>query len=207
MSVIRQRPDGPQTSSYLRIALPMSTHWVLYRLYSLDPSSLDFSRNLHSLIRHDEQEQYLTSLQGPRLAQLVDLLDQVRAPHLAFCLLTKRIVQALSTISADDDLSRQCLHRLQAICAHRATLPSSYIISRGITRVGRGPIALGGIADVWEGTYRGERVSIKSLKIPPSGDQTIKKVCTRSDTFLSRLLKNTCGSCSHSSKRPSPGKG
>ena len=188
-------------------ALPMSTHWVLHRLYSLDPSSLDFLRNLRSLIRHDERDQYLISLQGSQLARLIDLLDQVRALHLAFCPLTKRIVQTLGTISADDDLSRQCLHRLQAICAHRATLPSSYIISRGIARVGRGPIALCGIADVWEGTYRGKRVSIKSLKIPPTDNQTIEKVCTRCDTSLSRLLKKTCGTCSHSSKRLSPGKG
>jgi len=207
MSVKRQRPDGTQTSSYLWTALPMSIHWVLYHLYSLDPSSLDFLRNLRSLIRHDEQDQSLTSLQGPELARLVDFLDQVRALHLAFCPLTKRIVQTLGTISADDDLSRKCLHRLQAICAHHATLPSSYIISRGIARVGRGQIALGEIADVWEGTYRGKRVSIKSLKIPPSGDQTIKKVCIRYDTSLSRPLKETCGCCSHSSKRPSPGKG
>jgi len=188
-------------------ALPMSTHWILHRLYSLDPSSLDFLRNLRSLIRHDEQDQSLTSLQGSQLARLVDFLDQVRALHLAFCPLTKRIVQTLSTISADDDLSRKCLHRLQAICAHRATLPPSYIISRGIARVGRGPIALGGIADVWEGTYRGKRVSIKSLKIPPTDNKTIEKVCTRRDTSLSRLLKKICGSRSHSSKRPSLGKG
>jgi len=185
----------------------MSTLRILDRLYSLDPSSLDFSHNLHSLIRHDEQEQYLTSLQGPQLAQLVDFLDAVRALHLAFCPLTKRIAQTLGAISADDDLSRQCLHKLQAICVRHAILPSPYIISRGITRVGRDPIALGGIANVWEGTYRGKRVLIRSLKIPLSGDQTIKKVCTWCDTSLSRLLKKTCGSCSHSSKRPSPGKG
>jgi len=185
----------------------MSTHWVLHCLYSLDPSSLDFSRRLRSLIQHDKREQYLASLRGPQLARFVDFIDQVRVLHLAFCPLTKQIVQTLSTISADDDLSRQCLHKLQAICAHRATLPSSYIISRGIARVGRGPIALGGIADVWEGTYRGNRVSIKSLKIPLSGDLAIEKVCIRCDTSLSRLLKKICGSCSHSSKRPSPGKG
>jgi len=185
----------------------MSTPQILHRLYSLDPSSLDFSRNLHSLIRHDEQEQYLTSLQGSQLAQLVDFLDAVRVLYFVVYPLTKRIVQALSTISADDDLSRQCLHRLQAICAHHAILPPSYIMSRGVTGAGRGPIALGGIANVWEGTYRGERVSIKSLKIPPADNETIKKVCIRCDTSLSSLLKKTCGSCSHSSKRLSPGKG
>jgi len=171
----------------------MSIHWVLHRLYSLNPSSPDFLPNLRSLIRHDEQEQYLTSLQGPQLARLVDFLDQVCALHLAFRPLMKRIVQTLSTVSADDDLSRQCLHRLQAVCAHHAILPSSSVISRGIARVDRGQTALGGIAEVWEGTYRGERVSIRSLKIPPTDDQTIKKVCTRCDTSLSHLLKKIVG--------------
>ena len=56
----------------------MSVLWILYRLYSLDPSSPDFLRRLHSLIRHDEEEQYLSSLQGSQLTRLVDFLDEVR---------------------------------------------------------------------------------------------------------------------------------
>jgi len=102
----------------------------------------------------------------------------------------ERILQSLSAISADDNLSRQCLHKLQAICARCATLPSScIIISDEIARVGGHSIALGGIADVWEGIYRGKRVSIKSLKVPLRDDQTLKKVCARCGTSLSRLLK------------------
>ena len=73
----------------------MSTHWILHRLYSLDPSSLDFSRRLHPLIWHDEQEQYLSNLQGPELARLVDFLDDVRALSSAFCPVTKRICRPL----------------------------------------------------------------------------------------------------------------
>ena len=56
----------------------MSTSWILNRLYSLDPSSLDFLRRLRSLIRIDEKEQYLSSLQGSQLTRLVDFLDEVR---------------------------------------------------------------------------------------------------------------------------------
>ena len=62
----------------------MSAPWNLHRLYSLNPSSLDFLRRLHSLIRHDEEEQYLSSLQGSQLALLVDFLDEVRAVPSAF---------------------------------------------------------------------------------------------------------------------------
>ena len=57
----------------------MSTPWILYRLYTLDPSSLDFLRHLYCLIQHDEEDQYLSSLQGPELTRLVDFLDEVRA--------------------------------------------------------------------------------------------------------------------------------
>ena len=56
----------------------MSTLWTLHRLYSLGTSSPDFLRNLYCLIHHDEEEQCLPNLQGPKLARLVDFLDEVR---------------------------------------------------------------------------------------------------------------------------------
>ena len=168
----------------------MSAPWILHRLYSLDPSSLDFLHRLHSLIRHDEVECYLTSLQGSELARLVDFLDGVRTLPSAFCPVMKRALQALSIISADN-VSQQCLHKLQAICTHHTTLPSSYIIFRGVVRVGRGPIVVGRIADVWEGTYRGKRVFIKSLKVLLNSYQTLKKVYIWCSMSLSRLFKNT----------------
>jgi len=62
----------------------MSVPWNLHRLYSLDPSSPDFLRRLHSLIRHDEEEQYLSNLQGWQLTRLVDFLDRVRIVPLVF---------------------------------------------------------------------------------------------------------------------------
>ena len=185
----------------------MSTPWILHHLYSLDPSSLNFSRRLRSLIQHDEREQYLTNLRGPQLAQFVDFLDQVRALPSAFCLATKRILQAISVISADDDLSRRCLHKLQVICSHHMILPSSYITSGQIARVGVDPIVLDAISGVWEGTYHGKKVSISCLRAPLDNDQTLKKVRSRDGMSLSRPLKDACGRCSHSPNRPSSGKG
>ena len=52
---------------------------MLQHLYSLDPSSPGILRLIYGLIRHDEREQYLSSLRGPELARLVDFLDEVRA--------------------------------------------------------------------------------------------------------------------------------
>jgi hypothetical protein len=58
----------------------MSTSQVLQRLYSLDASSPDFLRYLYCLIQTDEEEQYLSSLQGLELVRLVDFLDGVSVP-------------------------------------------------------------------------------------------------------------------------------
>jgi len=69
---------APSLSGHPEADLPtMSTPWILHRLYKLDISSARFLRHLHSLLRHDEEEQYLTGLRGSELARLVDFLDEV----------------------------------------------------------------------------------------------------------------------------------
>jgi hypothetical protein len=55
----------------------MATSQVLNHLYSLDTSSPEFSRHLYRLIQNDEEEEYLSTLQGPELLRLVDFLDAV----------------------------------------------------------------------------------------------------------------------------------
>ena len=179
----------------------MSTLWILHRLYSLDISSPDFLRNLYSLFRYDEQERYLENLQGSKLARLVDFLDEVRTPPFAFHQFMKHTPQAVGVISAKHDISRRYLHKLQVICSHHSIMPSSYILSGEIARVGGAPIAVGPIADVWEGTYLTKEVSIKRFKIPLGDNQTFKARVGH-HTSLLRPLNNTCVPCSHSSKRP-----
>ena len=138
-------------------------------------------------------EQYLISLQGPELARLVDFLDKVRAIPPAFHQFTKQIPQALDAIPATENVARECLDKLQAICSDNAILPSSYIVSGQIARVGNHPITLGGIADVWGGTYRDDEVSIRSLRVCMKDYQAIKKVRILCGAPLSRLLKDTAG--------------
>jgi len=179
----------------------------LKNLYSLDTASPDFSDQLYHLIRNDEREKYLTSLRGSELARVVNFLDEVRAVPSVFHQFTKQTPQALNIVLPTDDVARICLRKLQAICSRHAILPSSYIASGEIARIGGGPIAFGGIADVWEGTYRGDKVSIGCLKASLINDKSFKKVRVLCGTFVSRLIKNTCGPPSHSSKRPLYGKG
>ena len=168
--------------------LTMSTLWVLQRLYRLDTSSPGFLSHLYFLIRHDEKEQYFANLQGSELARLVDFLDKVHATPYTFHHFTKQTPQALGAIPTTDDVARECLNKLQAICGHHATLPSAYVVSDQISGVGDGPVALGAIADVWEGTHRGKRVTIKPLKVPLSDDRTFRKVRVLYNMSLSRLL-------------------
>ena len=185
----------------------MSAPWILCRLYSLDTSSPDFLRNLYSLFRYDEQEHYLSSLRGSELARLVDFLHGVRTLPFAFHQSTNQTPQTLDVTSANRAISRRCLYELQTICGHHKTLPSSCVVSGQITRVGSSPTAVGPIADVWEGICHAGKVSIRCLKIPPNGDQALKKVRVRCPISSSCPLKTTCAPCSHSSKRPSCGKG
>ena len=185
----------------------MSTPRILDRLHSLDTSSLDFSRHLYCLIQYDEEEKYLTMLEGPELAQLVNFLDEVRAIPPAFHQYTKRTPQALSALPTTDGVARECLHKLQAICGRHGTLPPSCIISGEIIRVGNAPIAFGDIADLWKGAHGGKKVSVGCLKVRMDDDQTLQKVRVRYDMSVSFPLENTYGHCSHSLERSFCGKG
>ena len=62
----------------------MSASQILQQLYSLDISSPNLSRYIYCLIQRDEEDQYLSSLQGSELGRLVDFLDQVRTLPSAF---------------------------------------------------------------------------------------------------------------------------
>ena len=184
----------------------MSAGWNLHCLYSLGPSSPDFLRRLYSLIRYDEEERYLSRLQGSELIRLLDFLDRVSTLLLSFLLAAKQPLQTLDAIPSDDDVSKQCLHKLQAICSHHAALPSSCFASGGIDRVGDNPVVLGDISDVWEGIYRNKRVSVEHLKVPLNDNQACKKVRAQYGNPLVRIYLTRKGR-RRSSNRQSCGKG
>jgi len=87
-------------------------------------------------------------------------------------------LQALGAIVTTDEVSRQCLRKLQALCGDNTTLPSSYTVSGDLARVGDEPVAFGGFADVWEGAHRGTKVCIKVLRVTLNDDPALTKVRT-----------------------------
>ena len=56
-------------------------------------------------------------------------------------------------------------------------LPSSYMITTGLAKIGDVPAARGGFADIWDGTYQRGRVAIKALRIYRADDRdTLERV-------------------------------
>ena len=76
----------------------MSTSRVLQHLYSLDNSSPDLLRYLYYLIQNDDEERYLSSLQGSESTRLVDFFDSVRPSLPASFQLTSQTPQVLDVI-------------------------------------------------------------------------------------------------------------
>ena len=138
-----------------------NTSRILQRLYSLDASSPEFLRLLHCLIQYDEEERYSTNLEGPEVMRLVDFLDKVRAIPSTLHRSRDRPLQALDMLPINNDVARECLKKLHAICADRGAFPSSHILSSELVRTETYVINTSG--GYQRGTYRGKKVDIISL--------------------------------------------
>jgi hypothetical protein len=154
----------------------MSTIRALRQLYSLDTASPDFPRYLFRFIQFDDKEQYSITLQGSKLVRLVDFLDKVSPFSSTSPQLTEWTPQALDAVPTTDDVSRQCLHKLQAVCAHHTILPTSYKVSGDLFKIGSHAVASGGFSDVWEGTRSGNKVCIKHLRINQQNRKVVEEV-------------------------------
>jgi hypothetical protein len=85
----------------------------------------------------------------------------------------------LAEASTLQQATRQTLVRL---AKHTATLPSSlFITGVHIPRIDRA-IALGGFADIFLGTYRGESVAVKRLRVTDDEKETVQSVRSSSLT-------------------------
>ena len=62
------------------------------------------------------------------------------------------------------------------MCREHKSLPSSYIITGELKKIGEFPSGGGGYADVWYGMYRGSKVAIKVLHVFTKDLASIEKV-------------------------------
>ena len=168
-----------------------NTSRTLQRLYSLETSSPDFIRHLRYLIQFDQEEEYLTKLESPELTRVVDFLDKARTVPSTFLQFQDTLLQAFDVIPTNDNLARECLTKLHAICADRGAFPSSHILSSELDQVGPFTINSSGYC-YQRGTYRGEEVDMRDM-INSRGER--KEVCTQHCMSSQRLLMNILGRC------------
>ena len=106
----------------------------------------------------------------------MDFLDEVCSFSPTSSQLTKFTVQILGVAQITDEILQQCLLKLRTICINHGILPSSYIITNDLARVGEDPVAFGDFSNVWEGIYNGSKVCIKCLRVSEQTRQAIEKV-------------------------------
>jgi hypothetical protein len=78
------------------------------------------------------------------------------------------------------NLFQQALHALWSVCGKRGVLPSSYIISEGVSRKDKKGFASGGFADVWKGelverNFNRRKVCLKTIKVTVKDGQKGRK--------------------------------
>ena len=65
---------------------------------------------------------------------------------------------------------------LRKMCREHKSLPSSYIITGELKKIGEAPSGGGGYANVWYGMYRGSNVAIKVLHVSIVDLASVEKV-------------------------------
>lgn len=60
------------------------------------------------------------------------------------------------------------------VCSETERLPTSVILSEGLEKRGSGPVASGGLTDIWLGDFRGTQVAIKAFRINPTQSSILK---------------------------------
>lgn len=139
---------------------------LVHRLHDIPHSSPECIGIIRALLPH------VAEVKGEQAQEFIDLLDNV-----------------LDTAKLDKDLFRKCLRALRKICGSTGLLPTSHMLTKGLTKLGGVPVASGGFADVWLGDYSDIPVAIKALRIYRDDDQQIlKQTFCREVVIWKRLL-------------------
>jgi hypothetical protein len=92
------------------------------------------------------------------------------------CLSAPQILGDSESALQDKERTR-CSVTLQKLCGACCLLPDSHVISDGLELTNELPVAHGGFANVYQGSYRGRPVAIKTLKLSQADEGVrLKKV-------------------------------
>jgi len=89
----------------------------------------------------------------------------------------------ISDFDLNNKLRIRCSVTLQKLCGAFCLLPNSHVISDGLEITSSSPVASGAFADVYQGTYRGRSVAIKTLRLPEVGEQELVHLRKVSPSF------------------------
>jgi hypothetical protein len=124
----------------------------------------------------------LLRARGDEAQSIANVLDQVFTS--AHCHLPRECLpapQILNDPTLQETERNRCSVTLQKLCGACCLLPDSHIISDGLELTNELPIANGGFANVYQGSYRGRPVAIKALKLSQADETVLSK---RASTYL-----------------------
>jgi serine/threonine protein kinase len=85
---------------------------------------------------------------------------------------------------------RKYIAVLRKLSGNRGILPASHMIRHGLNKLGERPVGGGGFADVWEGSYRCQKVAIKVPRLYLSTDPAKAKKVSLLYQILNRQRFN-----------------
>lgn len=132
------------------------------------------------MLSSSEEMKSIMNLEAPDAQIFIDLLDKVCD---AVKSSSHRLIPplVLKTVNCTDDTSvlhAQCLRCLRKLCGRAGLLPSSCVLSEGLSLESTDVLMSGGFADIWRGKLGRKTVALKVLRIRGSSNlQKVKKVC------------------------------
>jgi len=140
--------------------ISMSASDVVRRLIKRDVTSHESLHALDELLRSPCYGYFLKTLKEPDVLRYVNFLDKT-----------------LNSIPTTDKLWKNCLNALQQVCGDRATLPTAYVLSRGLVKREKASIPHD-TEDFWKAQCKRRAVRVRSLQMPCVSDQAfVKKFC------------------------------
>lgn len=125
---------------------------------------------LSGLLLPDSQFKSLVNVRGADAQNIANLLFEVcplihHQASASFKLIARPPAQA-SQSSHERRTRRRIERALRKLCGRAGTLPTAFYLSKeALIRTSSSPVACGGFADVYEGTFMDKRVAMKVLRV------------------------------------------